>query len=220
MPKFGLSPEEIHAISYFLKSRVKEPYYETPMIRMAKQREQERLEKKGPPKWVSVRGGAAQGKEMPGLSHVRRIRRSDRTGPLLYGFHAAKGLYQEFPAATGKRNPWRHHAEGPHECRERKTEITSSPSAETKDVHLHRGNSQKCYMMLCQRCHAAQGDGFGIIEPNLATFPRGRSARTQTVLQVHPGSRELRGEPRQGSFQEPPCPPMASCSGGTRSIPW
>ena len=27
-------------------------------------------------------------------------------------------------------------------------------------------------MMLCQRCHAAQGDGFGIIQSNLANFPR------------------------------------------------
>ena len=27
-------------------------------------------------------------------------------------------------------------------------------------------------MALCQRCHAAAGDGFGIIQPNLANFPR------------------------------------------------
>ena len=36
MPKFGLSPEEVNALSYFLKSRVKEPYYETPMMRLSK----------------------------------------------------------------------------------------------------------------------------------------------------------------------------------------
>jgi mono/diheme cytochrome c family protein len=28
------------------------------------------------------------------------------------------------------------------------------------------------YMTLCQRCHAAAGDGFGVIQPNLANFPR------------------------------------------------
>jgi mono/diheme cytochrome c family protein len=28
------------------------------------------------------------------------------------------------------------------------------------------------YMALCQRCHAANGDGHGIIQPNLARFPR------------------------------------------------
>jgi mono/diheme cytochrome c family protein len=27
-------------------------------------------------------------------------------------------------------------------------------------------------MALCQRCHAAAGDGFGVIQPNLANFPR------------------------------------------------
>jgi len=27
-------------------------------------------------------------------------------------------------------------------------------------------------MMLCQRCHAAKGDGIGMIQPNLANFPR------------------------------------------------
>jgi mono/diheme cytochrome c family protein len=28
------------------------------------------------------------------------------------------------------------------------------------------------YMALCQRCHASAGDGFGVIQPNLADFPR------------------------------------------------
>lgn len=42
-----------------------------------------------------------------------------------------------------------------------------------REFHLHGGISSKnIYMMLCQRCHAAQGDGFGTIEPNLANFPR------------------------------------------------
>ena len=40
MPKFGLSPEQIKSISYFLKSRVKESPYETPMVRMARLKKQ------------------------------------------------------------------------------------------------------------------------------------------------------------------------------------
>ena len=40
MPKFSLSPEEIKAISYFLKSRIKESPYETPMIRMVRLKKQ------------------------------------------------------------------------------------------------------------------------------------------------------------------------------------
>ena len=44
----------------------------------------------------------------------------------------------------------------------RKRAFTSTEGTASKNV----------YMMLCQRCHAAQGDGFGIIQPNLANFPR------------------------------------------------
>ena len=40
MPKFSLSPEEIKAISYFLKSRIKESPYETQMIRMVRLKKQ------------------------------------------------------------------------------------------------------------------------------------------------------------------------------------
>ncbi len=54
MPKFGLSPEEVKALSYFLKSRVREPYYETPMMRLFKEREEKRLEKKNLLKPVSA----------------------------------------------------------------------------------------------------------------------------------------------------------------------
>lgn len=34
------------------------------------------------------------------------------------------------------------------------------------------GTSMHLYMQLCQRCHAAEGNGFGPIQPNLARFPR------------------------------------------------
>jgi mono/diheme cytochrome c family protein len=49
------------------------------------------------------------------------------------------------------------------------------------DDHLHHEKfgpsgyvlrSKQLYMRLCQRCHGAAGDGFGIIQPNLANFPR------------------------------------------------
>jgi mono/diheme cytochrome c family protein/nitrite reductase/ring-hydroxylating ferredoxin subunit len=38
--------------------------------------------------------------------------------------------------------------------------------------HLYRMRPKHLYMALCQRCHAAQGDGLGTIQPNLANFPR------------------------------------------------
>ena len=43
MPKSSLSPEQIQAISYFLKSRMRESLYETPMLKMARMKEQDRL---------------------------------------------------------------------------------------------------------------------------------------------------------------------------------
>ena len=72
MPKFGLSPEEIKAISYFLKSRVKEPYYETPMMRMAKQVSRNGWRRKNC-QTGSRREGPTKGKEMPGMPQVRRV---------------------------------------------------------------------------------------------------------------------------------------------------
>jgi cytochrome c2 len=50
MPKFSLSPEQIKAISYFLKSRMKESPYETPMIKMARLKKQIQMMEKSPAK--------------------------------------------------------------------------------------------------------------------------------------------------------------------------
>ena len=41
-----------------------------------------------------------------------------------------------------------------------------------KENHLHGISAKQNYMILCQRCHAARGDGLGTIHPNLAYFPR------------------------------------------------
>lgn len=46
MPKFALTPEEITALSYYLKSRMKESYFQTPMQKMVRIKEQERAGKK------------------------------------------------------------------------------------------------------------------------------------------------------------------------------
>ena len=43
MPKFSLSPEQLTAISYFLKSRMRESLFETPMLKMARMKERDRL---------------------------------------------------------------------------------------------------------------------------------------------------------------------------------
>ena len=50
--------------------------------------------------------------------------------------------------------------------------IVQSLQEKGKGNHLHGMSPKHLYMMLCQRCHAAQGDGLGTIQPNLANFPR------------------------------------------------
>lgn len=50
--------------------------------------------------------------------------------------------------------------------------VVQSLQQKDRGNHLHGLRPKHLYMMLCQRCHAAQGDGFGTIHPNLANFPR------------------------------------------------
>jgi mono/diheme cytochrome c family protein len=50
--------------------------------------------------------------------------------------------------------------------------IVRSLQEKNPENHLHGMNPNHLYMMLCQRCHAAKGDGLGVIQPNLTNFPR------------------------------------------------
>ena len=171
MPKFSLSPEEIRAISYFLKSRVKNPYYETPMIRMAKQREQERLEEKGP----ATRGLSGKDllKEKKCLACHKFGESDGQIGPDLsyMAFMRQNKYIKNFLRRPGSEIPG---AIMPRVRMSADEEAEILRLLEQKQgIHQHGEHTSKnLYMMLCQRCHAAQGDGFGIIQPNLANFPR------------------------------------------------
>jgi mono/diheme cytochrome c family protein len=170
MPKFGLSPEEVNALSYFLKSRVKAPYYETPMIRLSKEREQDRLEGEKLTLRVPVgvellkekkclachKFGDSEGQIGPDLSYMAFMRQK----VYIRNFLHRPGI--EIPGAIMPRIP----------MDQREEEGLLLVLLQKERSHFHKGTPKNAYMMLCQRCHAAQGDGFGIIEPNLATFPR------------------------------------------------
>jgi mono/diheme cytochrome c family protein len=171
MPKFSLSPEEITAISYFLKSRVKNPFYETPMTRIAKRREQELAEER-----VSVKKAVsgmelfkekkclachkfdgADGQIAPDLTYTAYMRKREYISNFL------KAPSREIPGAVMPVVPMRGNEE----------EGIVRFLQEKRPVHLHGGvRAKNIYMMVCQRCHAAQGNGFGTIQPNLANFPR------------------------------------------------
>lgn len=170
MPKFGLSPEDVKSLSYFLKSRVKEPYYETPMMRLLREREQERLEREGLPKPVPK--GEALLKEKKCLACHKFGESEGQIGPDLsfMAFMRPKGYIRNFLHSPGIEIPGAIMPIIP--MAQREEEGLLSILQQKEKSRFHRGTPKNTYMMFCQRCHAAQGDGLGIIEPNLATFPR------------------------------------------------
>ncbi len=171
MPKFSLSPEQIRAISYFLKSRMKESPRETPMIKTVRLRQQtettgKRTDRisKSPEDTLRKNKCLAchkfrekDGQIAPDLSFTAYMRSREYIADFL---HSPR---KKIPGAVMPSiNMTRKEEEG----------ILRSLQGKTTVVHLHGMNPKHLYMLLCQRCHAAKGDGFGLIQPNLANFPR------------------------------------------------
>lgn len=171
MPKFSLSPEQIKSLSYFLKSRVRNPFYETPMIRAAKMKARIRAQEKGSEALPSSARDLLRQKKClachkyededgqiaPDLTYLGYMRSKD----YVRGFLRNPG--QKIPGAV---MPW---ITISGEAEER---ILSSLAQRDPVAHFHGTKPKHLYMTFCQRCHAAQGDGFGTIQPNLANFPR------------------------------------------------
>lgn len=171
MPKFSLSPEEIKAISYFLKSRMKESLYETPMVKRVKIREQARIRERGAEKYPGVGKPILQEKKC--LACHKFEREDGQIAPdLTYlAYMRAENYIKTFLYKPGKEipgaiMPWI------SMTREEEERVVRSLQEKRRDGHIHGINAKHLYMMHCQRCHAAQGDGFGTIQPNLANFPR------------------------------------------------
>jgi len=171
MPKFSLPPEQIRYISYFLKSRIKAPYHEAPMARMARRRAPEPQEESLPVKGrLSKRDllkekkclachkfGEADGLMAPDLTYIAHMR--------------SKDYVMNFLKTPGKEVPGAIMPVSPATADEERAMVRLL--TRKRPVHLPGGNSDRnIYMRLCERCHAAQGDGFGTIQPNLVQFPR------------------------------------------------
>jgi cytochrome c2 len=171
MPKFSLSPEQIRAISYFLKSRMRESLYETPMFKMARMKEQDRLRERTkeeiPPVGKPIlekkkclachKFNEEDGQIAPDLTYLAYMRQKN---------YIRNFLYKPGKEIPGAIMPW----VGITPAEEER--ILLSLQNKGNEAHLHKMRPKHLYMALCQRCHAAQGDGFGIIQPNLANFPR------------------------------------------------
>ena len=171
MPKFSLAPAQIKHLSYFLKSRTKESFYETPMMRKARmdsriRREGKEPEKSFPPEKEALRGVECLGCHKfqeedgfiaPDLTYMAHMRNENYIRAFL---DAPRKM---IPGAI---MPW---IRMPRMEKEFVVQILQEKAGESP---LRGKNPKHLYMELCQRCHAAQGDGFGNIQPNLATFPR------------------------------------------------
>jgi len=171
MPKFSLSPEQVKAISYFLKSRMKEPFYETPMARMVRVRKQERIKAKEEEKAPGLGKDFLRQKKCLAC-HKFREEDGQISPDLTYLAHMRPEEYirrfllnprKEIPGAI---MPWI------SLTRQDGDRVIQSLKQKEEGKHLHGRSPKHLYMVLCQRCHAAQGDGMGTIQPNLANFPR------------------------------------------------
>lgn len=171
MPKFSLSPQQIKAISYFLKSRMKESPYETPMVQMVREKRQIQTIGKGTVKIPS--SGRDILREKKCLACHKFQKEDGQIAPdLTYvAYMRDKNYITDFLYSPRKRIPG---AIMPsvNLTREEEERLVRSLQQKDPENHLHGMNPKQLYMMLCQRCHAAQGNGLGMIQPNLANFPR------------------------------------------------
>jgi cytochrome c2 len=170
MPRFPLSREQARHMSYFLKSRVEDPFYTTPMLMQAG--------KFPSPEMI------AAGLEDDLLSGEELLRDKKCLG--CHKYKEADGQIGPDHTYTGDMRTAQYllrFIENPMSLIpgaimpvvrmdvQEKNRLVRFLEKEAKGPVDYQ-DPRMLYMTLCQRCHAAAGDGFGIIEPNLANFPR------------------------------------------------
>ncbi len=170
MPKFALSKGQTQSLTWFLKSRVTNPFYTTPMLRRAA------LEHQTPSSPTVAEAlfledeellraarclachqwGDEDGRIAPDLSFIASQRdRAYLTDALLRPSRRIPGSTMPVVAVAP-------------EVTELVLDVLQKPSPKS----LAESDTKHLYMHLCQRCHAAAGDGKGLIHENLANFPR------------------------------------------------
>jgi mono/diheme cytochrome c family protein len=180
MPRFPLSGGQVAQLGAFLKSRVKDPLYATPMQvqagrvalpQLPSAADAGILQRK---KCLAChRFGEEDGRIAPDLTYIGDMRGADYLGDFL------ANPARLIPGAVMPPIPLSDE-ERTHLLRLLATEAVGPVSLhaeETEDGQDGHGAAadpvaKRLYMALCQRCHAAAGDGFGPIQPNLAGFPR------------------------------------------------
>ncbi|WP_302504335.1 c-type cytochrome [Geoalkalibacter halelectricus] len=177
MPRFPLSRSQVRDLAWFLKSRVADPYYATPMqVQAGKIRLPEVSLVPDdvdllPDEDLLYRGKCLachqfrdeDGYIAPDLTYAGRMRSEE--------------FIREFLERPTRLIPGAIMPPSPLDAQKRDTLATFlAREATSEPEHPH---AKHLYMHLCQRCHAADGGGHGPIEPNLATFPRAFSGNAE-----------------------------------------
>lgn len=180
MPRFPLSGGQVTQLGYFLKSRVKDPFYATPMQvqyglvtfpKLPAAADESILQRN---KCLACHQfGEDDGRIAPDLSYIGAQRSGDFLGAFL------TNPARLIPGSAMPTVPLK------EEERSRLLQMLSTEAIGPVLIHVDEEESghgdhrdapnpiaKHLYMALCQRCHAAGGNGFGPIQPNLAGFPR------------------------------------------------
>ena len=182
MPRFPFSSSQVRSLSYFLKSRIADPYFATPMQARAGRIElpeitqvpQEEDLKAGEELLYLGRClachkyGAQDGRIAPDLTWIGQMRAKDFLG--------------DFIASPARMIPGAIMPDSSLSPEEEKA-LVDFLQREARGQPAH-ATPKHLYMQLCQRCHAANGDGKGLIQPNLATFPRAFTGNAQFFKHV------------------------------------
>ncbi len=188
MPRFPLSKNHSRQISYFLKSLAGDSFYATPMQMQTGMAETTEIDLR--PQGVELSDGESalyqkqclachqfgqvDGRIGPDLTYIG----SQRDADYLYAF--LDNPTRLIPGVAMPRIPMASAAEkklvqfllndavGPvAEHTQTSADVMTPQKQESSSM-----GAKQLYMRLCQRCHAAEGDGRGPIQPNLANFPR------------------------------------------------
>ncbi len=181
MPRFPLSKGQARSVAYFLKSRVKQPFYATPMQIQAGQVKLPEVSLA--PKGRELAAGekllfekqclachqfrAVNGRIAPDLSFVG----SQREREYISGFLTNPARY--IPGAVMPQVPMSADEQS------RLVDYLAGQAVAPKNLSQllaqkmgREEPAKQLFMRLCQACHAAEGNGLGPIQPNLANFPR------------------------------------------------
>ena len=193
MPRFPLSEGQAREIGYFLKSRIKQPYYATPMQIQAGQvklptvsltpegRELDAGEKLLFEKQCLAchQFREVNGRIAPDLSFIGSQRSRDELADFLENpVRSVPGaVMPQIPMSAEEQNRLLDYLATQAVAPENLSHLLAKkmgPDDPAKQLFMH----------LCQACHAAEGNGLGPLQPNLANSPRAFSGNAKFFQQA------------------------------------